>query len=85
MTSAIEKIKSKSRDEEHWGRGKGLLFKIGFSEIVLLIRWREQRLERDDKAAIGDLGTSAPVCFGLHPAALFLVGGKRSPRCGSAW
>lgn len=56
MTSAIEKIKSKSRDEEHWGRGKGLLFKIRFSEIVLLIRWREQRLEGDDKAAIGDLG-----------------------------
>lgn len=47
--------KLKSRDEEHWGRGKGLLFKIGFSEIALLIRWYEQRLEGDDKAAIGDL------------------------------
>lgn len=38
------------------GKGKGLLFKIGFSEIALLIRWYEQRLEGDDKAAIGDLG-----------------------------
>lgn len=48
--------KLKSRDEEHWGKGKGLLFKIGFSEIALLIRWYEQRREGDDKAAIGDLG-----------------------------